>query len=85
MATVTFDTLELTETLKKSGLTDAQSEAVVRAIAKAQDRLVTEDILTQRLTAELAPVKADLLVLKWMMAIVIAVNVSPALTRLLAQ
>lgn len=81
MATVTFDTLDLTETLKKSGLTDAQSEAVVRAIAKAQDRLVTEEILENRL----APIKADLLVLKWMMAVVIAVNVIPALTKLLVQ
>lgn len=85
MATITFDTLELTETLKKSGLNAEQSEAIVRAIAKAQDRLVTEEILTQRLTTELAPVKADLLVLKWMMAVVIAVNVIPALTRLLSH
>ncbi|MDP2832283.1 MAG: DUF1640 domain-containing protein [Pseudomonadota bacterium] len=79
MATVTFDTLELTEALKKSGLSEPQSEAIVRAIAKAQDRLVTEDILENRL----APLKADLLVLKWMMAVVIAVNVIPALTKLL--
>ena len=67
--------------MKKSGLSDAQSEAIVRAISKAQDRLVTEEILENRL----APIKADLLVLKWMMAVVIAVNVIPALTKLLAQ
>ncbi len=79
MAIVTFETQELIEALKKSGLSEPQSEAIVRAIAKAQDRLVTEDILENRL----APLKADLLVLKWMMAVVIAVNVIPALTRLL--
>jgi len=80
MATITFDTLDLNALLKNVGFSEPQSEAVVRAIAKAQDRLVTEEVLENRL----APIKADLLVLKWMMAVMIAVNVIPALTRLLA-
>jgi hypothetical protein len=68
MTTVTFDTLELTRTLKDAGIPSEQAEAVVRVIAQAQDKLVTEDILENRL----ASLKADLLVLKWMMGFLLA-------------
>jgi hypothetical protein len=37
MATITFDTLEPTDSLKKAGVPAEQAEAVVRAIARAQD------------------------------------------------
>ena len=36
MATITFDTLELTDALKKAGIPPEQAEAVVRVIAKAR-------------------------------------------------
>lgn len=68
MATVTFDTLELMETLKKSGMPSEQAEAVVRAIAKAQDHLVTKTDLD----TALAPLRTDLAVLKWMMGVLLA-------------
>jgi hypothetical protein len=64
MATVTFDTLELTNLLKQNSFTTEQAEAVVKVIVKAQDRLVTEDVLERHL----APLKSDILVMKWMMA-----------------
>ena len=78
MSRVTHDTLDLVDSLKKAGTPPDQAEAIVKAISQAQNRLVTEDILERRL----APVRSDLLVLKWMMAIVIAVTVIPALTKL---
>lgn len=68
MATVTFDTLELTESLKKAGIPAEQAEAVVRAIAKAQDSLVTKTDLD----TALAPLRTDLAVLKWMMGVLLA-------------
>ena len=68
MAIVTFDTLELTESLKKAGIPAEQAEAVVRAIAKAQDPLVTKTDLDN----SLAPIRTDLAVLKWMMGVLLA-------------
>jgi len=68
VATVTFDTLELTESLKKAGIPADQAEAVVRAIAKAQDQLVTKTDLD----TALSPLRTDLAVLKWMMGVLLA-------------
>ena len=68
MATITFETLELTDALKKAGIPPEQAEAVVRVIAKAQDHLVTKIDLD----AALAPLRTDLAVLKWMMGVLLA-------------
>ena len=68
MSTITFDTLELTDSLKKAGIPAEQAEAVVRTIAKAQDHLVTKIDLD----IALAPLRTDLAVLKWMMGVMLA-------------
>ncbi len=68
MATMTFDTLELTESLKKAGISAEQAEAVVRAIAKAQEQLLTKTDLE----TSLMPIRTDLAVLKWMMGVLLA-------------
>lgn len=62
MTTITIDTLKLTERLESAGFDRKQAEAVVRAIAEAQDELVTR----QSLQVELAPMKTDAAVIKWM-------------------
>ncbi len=79
MATITFDTLELTDSLKRSGIPAEQAEAVIRAIAKAQDSLVTQSYLDNAIEKALNPVRADLAtlradqaVLKWMMGVLLA-------------
>lgn len=41
MSTVTFDTAVLVRELRASGISQDQAEAVVSAIVKAQDNLVT--------------------------------------------
>jgi hypothetical protein len=69
MSTITFDTQELVRELRTSGLPQEQAEAVVRTIVKTHAELVTKSDLQ----IELAPIKADLLVLKWMMGVLIAV------------
>ena len=61
MATITFDSLKLSDKLKTAGFTADQAEAVVRVIAEAQDDLVTK----KDLDIALAPLRSDLLVLKW--------------------
>jgi len=65
MATITFDSLKLSDKLKASGFTAEQAETVVRVIAEAQDELVTKKDLQIALEQSLNPMKADLLVLKW--------------------
>ncbi|MBF0271837.1 MAG: DUF1640 domain-containing protein [Magnetococcales bacterium] len=93
MATVTFDTLELVESLEAAGFTKEQSKGVVNAFKKAQDvsfkELATRgDIkeLEMRMDAkfekELAPIRTDLLLIKWMLALVITATVLPALRTL---
>ena len=61
MATITFDSLKLSDKLKTAGFTPDQAEAVVRVIAEAQDDLVTK----KDLDIALSPLKSDLMVLKW--------------------
>ena len=63
-----IDTLKLSDKLAGAGFDRAQAEAVVRAIAEAQDELVTKT----QLEIALAPLKTDLAVLKWGMGLVIA-------------
>jgi len=68
MSTITFDSLKLSDKLKTAGFTAEQAEAVVRVIAEAQDDLVTK----KDLDIALAPIKADVNLLKWMMGFVLA-------------
>ena len=72
MATVIFDTLELTGKLKEAGFAPEQAEAVVRAISAAQEDLVTKADLEQVLEGKLAPIRTDLTLLKWMMGAILA-------------
>jgi hypothetical protein len=68
MSTITFDSLKLSDKLKMAGFTAEQAEAVVRVIAEAQEDLVTK----KDLDIALAPLKADVNLLKWMMGFVLA-------------
>ncbi len=68
MTTVTFDTLQLVEKLKSSGISQEQAEAMVRTIAEAQTQLITKTDLD----IALAPLRSDLAILKWMMGVLLA-------------
>lgn len=69
MSTVTFDTLKFVKTLEASGFEDKQAEAIANAYrdAAADQELVTK----QDLQIELAPIKAELQVMKWMNSLVL--------------
>jgi len=67
MSTITFDTHEFVSRLREAGFDEKQAEAVVRVVAASQGELVTRDYLDLKLEKEFAPVRADLLVIKWMM------------------
>ena len=68
MTNLTIDTLKLSDRLESAGFDRKQVEAVVRAIAEAQDQLVTQ----QALDLSLAPIRADLTILKWGLGLVLA-------------
>ena len=70
MSTVVFDTLKFAQTLReKAKLTNEQAEGISQAFADA----TSEQIVTKAdLRDELAPIKAELLLVKWMLGLVIA-------------
>lgn len=68
----TYNLLDMVATLKRVGVSQEQSEEIVRVITQAQERLVTSEHLTATLHQELAPLKTDLAVLKWMMGVLLA-------------
>jgi hypothetical protein len=74
MAAVAFDTLKFARTLReKAKVTSEQAEGVAHAFAEARG----EQIATKsELREEIAPVKADLLLVKWMMDLALAFQVA---------
>ncbi len=68
MTTITIDTLKLSDKLESAGFNRQQAEAVVRAIAEAQDELVSK----KDLEIALASIKTDLAIMKWGIGLVIA-------------
>jgi hypothetical protein len=69
MATITFDTHKFIRKLEASGLSTPQAEAIADAFKEAQDEV---NLVTQKdLQIELAPIKSDLLLLKWMIGVVL--------------
>jgi hypothetical protein len=64
MGTVTFDTLKFVKTLEASGIDEKQAEAIAAAY---RDASTDQQVVSQKdLQLELAPIKADIQVLKWM-------------------
>ena len=70
MTTVSFDTLKFSRTLQdKAKLTPEQAEGVALAFAEASAEQMTTK---SDLTSELAPIKGELLVVKWMVGFILA-------------
>lgn len=69
MSAVSFDTLKFVETLKTAGVPEDQAKAMSNAFKEASGEL---DLATKNdLQAELAPIKADLSIVKWMGGIIV--------------
>ncbi len=96
MATITFDTLKFARRLKDAGVPEKQAEAEAEALSEVFEtntgNLATKDDMAL-LRKDLALLKkdfdnlraetaSDLKLLKWMMALVIATTVIPALKNL---
>lgn len=76
MSTITFDTHDLVSKLQQAGFDERQAEAVVRVVASAQGELVTRDYLDLKLEKEFSPIRAELLVIKWMMGALIGIAIA---------
>lgn len=76
MATITFDTHELVIKMREAGFDEKQAEAVVRVVTTSQSELITNTHFDLKIEKELAPIKAELLVIKWMMGVLIALAIA---------
>jgi hypothetical protein len=82
MTSVTFDTLSFTRRLQEAGFDEKQAETVVRVLSAAQENLVTRDRFDSEIKNLCTEIKGELLLIKWMLALVVAVNVLPLLKTL---
>ncbi|MBF0293546.1 MAG: DUF1640 domain-containing protein [Magnetococcales bacterium] len=83
MTAITFDTLKFEETLKAAGFDEPQAKGMAAAIQEVQKANLEALVTEAKLEKELAPIRTDLAVIKWMLALIIIVTVLPALKTLL--
>jgi len=76
MTTITFDTHKFVRKLQEAGFDEKQAEELTEAMRTAIDE--SELVTKKDLQIELAPIKADLNLLKWMMGILIAIAIAVA-------
>ena len=74
MSTITFDTHKFVRKLQEGGFDQKQAESLTEAMRAAIDE--SELVTKKDLQIELAPLKADLLVLKWMVGAVLGMVVA---------
>jgi len=74
MTTITFDTHKFVRKLQEAGFDEKQAEGLTEAMRAAIDE--SELVTKKDLQIELAPIKADLNLLKLMMGILIAIAVA---------
>ena len=81
MNITTFDTHQAVKAITDTGLNDIQAEAIVTTINNAMNQSFATKFDLLAVKAEL---KAEMLVLKWMVGLVIAVEALPFLKFLFA-
>ncbi|MEO5345242.1 MAG: CCDC90 family protein [Magnetococcus sp. YQC-9] len=69
MTAITFDTLKYVKTLKAAGFDERQAEALAEAQAEVNEKSLSNLVTEAKLEKELAPIRTDLVLLKWMMGI----------------
>lgn len=74
MSSITFDTHKFVRKLQEAGFDQKQAEGLTDAMRAAIDE--SELVTKKDLQIELAPVKADLNLLKWMMGALIAIAIA---------
>ncbi|MCF7986731.1 MAG: CCDC90 family protein [Methylovulum sp.] len=74
MTTITFDTHKFVRKLKEAGFEEKQAEALTEAMQAVinESELVTK----QDMQIELAPIKADINLMKWMLGAVLGLAIA---------
>jgi DNA-binding transcriptional MerR regulator len=70
MPTITFDTLNFIRKLRDAGFEEKQAKALADAFKEASAE--SDQATTKDLQIELAPVRADITLLKWMVGAILA-------------
>jgi hypothetical protein len=74
MNTITFDTHKFVRKLRESGFDERQAEALTDAVQAA---ITDSELLTKKdLQIELAPIRADINLTKWMLGAVLAIAIA---------
>jgi len=74
MSTVTFDTHKFVRKLKEAGFEERQAEALTEAM---QAVINESELVTKRdLQIELAPIKADINLMKWMLGAILGLAIA---------
>jgi len=80
MAAITFDTLKFAERLEKAGLSREQATAFAdaqkEAFAQALDTTLATKSDIEAVRIDLAKISGELLLVKWMLGVVIAIAVA---------
>lgn len=89
MATITFDTLKFVKKLESFGVEARQAEAIAEAFRDAQvetDPLTKKDLQIEisPIRIEIASIRSDLSIVKWMMGFIFAAEVMPWVVKLFA-
>ena len=83
MTTTVFDTLKASRDLKAAGFDETQAEAIVITMAEAFDDTVATkanlDAVKAELKQDIAAIKGDMKLLKWMVGVVLACVAFPLL------
>lgn len=80
MATMTFDTLKFTDRLKEAGISDAHARAEAEAI---RDALQASELATKTdVTLLRSEMSGEFKLVKWILALVVAVEVMPLMAKL---
>lgn len=64
MAAIALDTLRVSKRLRDAGFSEPQAETVTAILSETQDSAVKDLVTKQDLQIELAPVRADITLLK---------------------
>ena len=74
MATVTFDTHKFVRKLKEAGFEEKQAEALTEAMQAVINE--SERVTRRDLQIELAPIKADINLMKWMLGAILGLTIA---------
>ncbi len=82
MTAITFDTHEFIKELQKSGFNEEQAEGLSSALKKTHESQLEELVTKSDLKELELKIESELRLIKWGLALVIAVTVLPVLKQL---